>query len=346
MNTGADNLTADKTDNAIATNAQPLHAQDFSTANLTSNSNLTSSTPDQDAPDIKHEQSARSALSARLKTSKDVELYVFEEEHSKGKDTLPLVDIASLDLDIDQQETQSKQQILFKREQGRLLLLLPDAPAQSFTPVEWEELCQQLKFRLNSEDRFFQPNTTVHLIARDRLLDSRQLQEIDDLLQTAQLRMRRIYTQRRQTAVAAATAGYSIEQQVNLEHLNDSQDQGKAPEAPLYLQMTIRSGTEIRHPGSIIVLGDINPGGTVIATGDIFVWGRLRGLAHAGSEGNEACRIMALHMQPTQLRIAEHVARAPEKPPAMYEPEVAYVNKEGIRIAIASEFARMHLNGS
>ena len=304
--------------------------------------------PGADAPTDIHTaqaQDSRSRLAARLKSSNDVELFVFEADDGEGHDASPLADVASLELEVDQQEVVSKQQITFKSEQGRLLLLLPPSPHRSFTPPEWDELCQQLKLRLSSGDRFLQPNTTVHLIARDRLLDSRQLQDIDELLQTAQLRMKRIYTQRRQTAVAAVTAGYSVEQQVKLEHLNDVA-QGKALETPLYLQTTLRSGAEIRHAGSIIVLGDVNPGAAVIAAGDIFVWGRLRGVAHAGSDGNETCRIMALQMQPTQLRIADQVARAPEKPPAMYEPEVAYVSQDGIRIAIASEFAKIHLNGA
>ncbi|MEA5465484.1 septum site-determining protein MinC [Leptothoe sp. PORK10 BA2] len=295
---------------------------------------------------------SRAALAARLKASNTVELFVFEEaDDSSSQAAPPLADVASLDVDVEQQSG-SKQQITFKSEQGRLLLLLPSAPEKSFTPAEWEELCQQLTLRLSSENRFLEPNTTVHLIARDRLLDNRQLQEIDRLLQTAQLQLKRIYTQRRQTAVAAATAGYSVEQQTKLEHLNDSSSRGKALETPLYVQTTVRSGTEIRHPGSIVVIGDVNPGGSLIAAGDIFVWGRLRGVAHAGSDGNAACRIMALHMQPTQLRIADSVARAPEKPPSQYQPEVAYVSHEdpssgiqgGIRIAIASEFAQIHLN--
>ncbi len=289
-------------------------------------------------------QDSRSALAARLRTSKNVELYVYEAETNETIEAL--TDVSSLDLEVGEpQDDISKQQITFKSEQGRLLLLLPTAAEKSFTPVEWEELCQQLKRRLIAEDRFFQTDTIVHLIVRDRLLDNRQLQEVDELLQMAQLRLKRIYTQRRQTAVAAATAGYSVEQQTKLEHLNnDDRAQGQALETPMYLQMTVRSGVEIRHPGTIVVLGDVNPGGALIAAGDIFVWGRLRGVAHAGSEGNTACRIMALHMQPTQLRIADHVARAPEKPPALYQPEVAYVNKDSIRIAIASEFAQIHLN--
>jgi len=64
---------------------------------------------------------------------------------------------------------------------------------------------------LNGSDRFWQPNTTVHLIAADRLLDVRQLQEIADACEV-QLQLQRIYS-RRQTAVAAATAGYCVEQQ-------------------------------------------------------------------------------------------------------------------------------------
>ncbi|MEM9979087.1 MAG: septum site-determining protein MinC [Cyanobacteria bacterium P01_D01_bin.2] len=305
-------------------------------------------TPDSSSPEKRadsgkqsHGNHTQDERSARL-ASTEAAPYVFEAEDTG--DAVPLVDVSSLELEIEKQESDTKQQVQFKSERGRLLLLLPAAPENSLTPMVWEELCQQLALRLNSGNRFIQPNTIVHLIARDRLLDSRQLQEIDELLQTAQLRMKRIYTQRRQTAVAAVTAGYSVEQQTQLEPLNDSQNQGKAMDAPLYVQVTVRSGTEICHPGSIVVLGDVNPGGALIAAGDIFVWGRLRGLAHAGSQGNTACRIMALHMQPTQLRIAGHVARAPEKPPTQYQPEVAYVNKDSIRIAIASEFAQIHLN--
>ena len=92
-----------------------------------------------------------------------------------------------------------------------------------------------------------------------------------------------------------------------------------------------------------MILGDVNPGGSVIADGDIIIWGHLRGLAHAGAGGQSNCRIMALHMQPTQLRIADKVARAPETPPAQYQPEVAYIGSDSIRIAVAADFSRIHL---
>ncbi|MEM6425763.1 MAG: septum site-determining protein MinC [Cyanobacteria bacterium P01_D01_bin.128] len=234
-------------------------------------------------------------------------------------------------------------QVRFKSEAGRLLLLLPPDPEASRNPVSWDELWQQLKQRIASSDRFWQPNTAVHLVGRDRLLDVRQLQSIADVLKDAELSLKRVYTSRRQTAVAAATAGYSVEQQAALAHLNQSPttEPGKALDEPLYLQATVRSGAEIRHPGTVVILGDVNPGSSVIAEGDILVWGHLRGMAHAGSEGNAKCRIMALHMEPTQLRIADKLARPPENPPAHYQPEVAYIGDAGIRIAIATAFAKL-----
>jgi len=238
-------------------------------------------------------------------------------------------------------------QVRLKSEGGKLLLILPaqgevsDPPSP--TALTWADIQQQLQQRLNGGERFWQPNTPVHLMARDRLLDGRQLQAIADALLEAQLPLKRVFTSRRQTAVAAATAGYSVEQQAIVPTLNQkSPEVGKALDDPLYLQATVRSGVEVRHPGTIVILGDINPGSTVIADGDILVWGRLRGVAHAGANGNTQCRIMALQLEPTQLRIANYVARAPETPPNQYYPEVAYVASGSIRITRTTEFVKTH----
>jgi septum site-determining protein MinC len=171
------------------------------------------------------------------------------------------------------------------------------------------------------------------------LLDARQLQSIADSLTDVHLQLQLVATSRRQTSVAAATAGYSVDQNIPLPTLNlDSTE--KQPEAlpdPLYLQMTVRSGIDIRHNGTVVIMGDVNPGGEIFAGGDIIIWGRLKGIAHAGCLGNPHCLIMSLHMEPTQLRIANYVARSPETPPAQFEPEIAYVTPDGIRIARAAD---------
>jgi septum site-determining protein MinC len=232
-------------------------------------------------------------------------------------------------------------QVQLRSKEGRLLLILPPESQVSASELSWSDIWQQIRQRLNAGDRFRIANTPVHLMAQDRLVDARQLQELAEALSEVQLRLISVSTSRRQTAIAAVTSGYSVEQLQPVTSLNTVPEATATPQADaLYLETTVRSGVEIRHPGTVIILGDVNPGGIVIADGDIIIWGRLRGIAHAGAGGNRECLIMALQMEPTQLRIADAVARAPEKLPTQFSPEVAHIMPQGIRIARASDFSR------
>lgn len=95
----------------------------------------------------------------------------------------------------------------------------------------------------------------------------------------------------------------------------------------LTLRRTLRSGAVVRFDGDLIVFGDVNPGAHVVATGNIVVLGALKGMAHAGAAGAEDSFILALHLRPTQLRIARRIAIAPERPDtgAVALPEMASV---------------------
>ncbi len=99
-------------------------------------------------------------------------------------------------------------------------------------------------------------------------------------------------------------------------------------DASLFLNRTIRSGTRIEFPGHVVVLGDVNPGAEIIAEGNVIVWGRLRGMVHAGAKGNTSAVICALDLSPTQLRIASE-ASAILKPQQNPKPEVARINENG-----------------
>jgi septum site-determining protein MinC len=104
------------------------------------------------------------------------------------------------------------------------------------------------------------------------------------------------------------------------------------PEAGLIARRTLRSGQQLRHPGSIAVIGDVNPGAEIVAGGDIVVWGKLRGTVHAGAMGNESAVVCALELMPTQLRIAQYFARSPEGRRRKSPPEVARI-REGKIVA-------------
>ena len=63
----------------------------------------------------------------------------------------------------------------------------------------------------------------------------------------------------------------------------------------------------------MIVFGDVNPGAEIIAVGSVLIWGRLKGLVHAGAEGDEKAIVGALEFLPMQLRIADKIAIPPKK---------------------------------
>jgi len=240
-------------------------------------------------------------------------------------------------------------QIYLKHDDEKMLLILP-SQAEINSDLPWSETWQELKHLLKTKEQSWQVGTNVCLVAKDRLLDARQLQTIAETLDDVKLSLSTVSTNRRQTAVAAATSGYSVEQKAIAQPLitvpTDSEEIALPPAEPLYLQSTVRSGVEIRHPGTIVIFGDLNPGGKAIAAGDILVWGRLRGIAHAGAQGNAQCRIAALQMEFTQLRIANAVARAPKLRPRRLSPELAFMTTEGIRLAKTSEFAKRYIFSS
>jgi septum site-determining protein MinC len=112
----------------------------------------------------------------------------------------------------------------------------------------------------------------------------------------------------------------------------ESLTQGSADGLPadathaLLIRRTVRSGQVIRHAGTVVVIGDVNPGAEVIAEGDVIVWGKLRGVVHAGASGAENAMVGALILAPTQLRIGGYIARAPdEKRASSWPAEIARV---------------------
>ncbi len=234
-------------------------------------------------------------------------------------------------------------QIHFQTEKDQVYLILPKVDEENSTN-DWTEILAGVRYYLNNSGQNIPRKTPIELIARERLLDTRQLQTLAEVLEKeADLILKTIHTTRRQTAVAAATAGYCVEQyQPQWVFAFGGKKQSLLAE-PLYLRTNIRSGHEIRHPGTVVVLGDVNPGGTIIAEGDIFIWGCLRGVAHAGAGGNPAALIMALRMEATQIRIAHLLARiSPAVQPT--EPEVAYIGNNTIQITQAYKFSKTHVS--
>lgn len=96
----------------------------------------------------------------------------------------------------------------------------------------------------------------------------------------------------------------------------------------LFINKTLRSGTRVEYPGHVVVMGDVNPGAEIVADGNVIVWGRVRGMIHAGAKGNRSAFICALDLSANQLRIADEIS-AMLKPQKDSKPEIASINSEG-----------------
>ena len=107
-------------------------------------------------------------------------------------------------------------------------------------------------------------------------------------------------------------------------------------ETAFYFRGTVRSGQTLEYPGNIVILGDVNPGAYVIASGDIIVMGRLHGVVHAGAEGEEQAVVIGASFTPSQLRIAQYIGRPPDEQPGsrskQSQTEKAYIKDGAIVI--------------
>lgn len=83
--------------------------------------------------------------------------------------------------------------------------------------------------------------------------------------------------------------------------------------ATQFYRGTLRSGQQIVSESGIVVVGDVNPGATVSSCGSIVVLGAVKGNVYAGTNGDDSAFVVALDMDPIQIRIGSVIAKSPDK---------------------------------
>ena len=170
----------------------------------------------------------------------------------------------------------------------------------------------------------------VYINVGRRLLDSAGLHSLFDALDEHGVAVAEISASQ-EALQQAITDSFSVP--LSLDGKSRKQGCGGelGPSNTLLIRHACRTGTSVRHKGTVVVLGNVNPGAEVAATGDVVVVGSLRGMVHAGADGSEEATVTAISLQATQLRIAGLIATGPSHGPkagASLGPEVAYI-KEG-----------------
>lgn len=201
-----------------------------------------------------------------------------------------------------------------------LLVSLDDAP--------WETQLAALIARVDAQPSFFQG-------ARLALDVTSQVLKVDDLVHLRdQLSERGIFLwavlsespTTEQTAQLLGLATRISKPRPEETRAYAVEDLGE--ETALFVDRTLRSGTRIEFAGHVVVLGDVNPGAEIVAEGNVIIWGRLRGMVHAGAKGKRDAVICALDFSPMQLRIADE-ASAAMGPQTQSRPQIARINEFG-----------------
>ena len=157
----------------------------------------------------------------------------------------------------------------------------------------------------------------LELDSGEWLLNGRMLSAFQAQLEERRCRLLSIKSCNPHTVVSANALGIPaqlVTPQPAADPRPDSREQEQAP-ALLIHRATLRSGDHLKARHHVLLIGDVNPGAQISAGGNVLIWGRLRGCAHAGVQGDLSARITALQLRPLQLRIADLVARGPEEKP-------------------------------
>jgi septum site-determining protein MinC len=202
---------------------------------------------------------------------------------------------------------------------GLRLTLEPQTP--------FSELLQALADRLAESPTFFK-GASLSVDTTQRALHASERSQLENLLAhyhmsiasdmpEQELKEKRTDTTPLPSPMPEELSSYPTQEIADPRSSNDT----------LYLRRTVRSGQAIQHHSTVVVMGDVNQGGEIIAGGDIIVWGVLRGMVHAGYPDNTQAMVCSLQLAPLQLRIAHLLSRPPEGFEAAPRPEVATIRQ-------------------
>jgi len=214
--------------------------------------------------------------------------------------------------------------ITFKATANGLILIMKEEE-------DFEAVIEQISKKLSAAGKFFK-GASLDVKYRGKVLNEEQERQIIELMEVktgAKVKsLQQDTTEPEQAEVeqAESAPGMHKIKRFFFNGINEG--------ITKFYRGTVRSGQLISFDGNVIIIGDVNPGAEIEATGNIIVMGSLRGIVHAGADGNKEAIVAALNLQPTQLRIADIITRCPDEEETrnVLVPELAFVKDDMVYI--------------
>jgi septum site-determining protein MinC len=194
---------------------------------------------------------------------------------------------------------------------------------------DWPDIQQSLLDKIDKQGDFLRGAKMI-LDVENHILKAAAMGKLRDVLSEKGISLWAILSNSPTTEQTAQTLGLATRiHQTHPAKEASSVNTNFDGEETIMIRRTLRSGNSVQYPGHVVVIGDVNPGAEIIADGDIVVWGRLRGMVHAGADGKNDAVVCALDLAPTQLRIADKIAIPPQER-GDPEPEIAIIRGDQV----------------
>jgi len=212
---------------------------------------------------------------------------------------------------------QKDNSVIFKGGKDGIIIMLSES-------ADYDRIAASMREKIRSASKFFADATTTITFKGKKLSESELLSLIDIVGTETDLNI---------SFVEDLTGEFKIspgDKEVRIPDVF-------IPKDAYVHKAGLRSGQLISQNGTVVILGDVNAGAEVVAAGNVVVFGRLRGMVHAGVSGDTSALVCALSMQPIQLRIADKITYFPKEIIKGYkdkiEPVYAFVKGDEIYVA-------------
>ena len=195
---------------------------------------------------------------------------------------------------------------------GITLLLKEDAT--------FDEILQEVAFKFTEAKNFFGSANMALSIEGKSLADSEELQIVEVIRQSSNLNIICLVEhdeEKDQNYIKAL-------QEVDKDNKPESNSDGQ------FFKGNLKNKEVLESESSIVILGDVHPGSSVISGSSIIVLGSLYGSAYAGENGRPGAYVVALEMTPEKIKIGDFKYKDSITKPKLglrpkIQPKVAYV---------------------
>lgn len=185
--------------------------------------------------------------------------------------------------------------------------------------LPFEELLREVAEKFKESIRFFDFSQSIAVSFEGRdLTQGEQNLLVDTIVENSGLKINYIINGGKAVETEFAEALSDAQEEDQEEEEEPIQGELDFPESIVgkngqFYRGTLRSGQKIEVEGSIVVLGDINPGAQIVAGGNVVVLGCLKGIVYAGYPQDRGAFVASLMMEPMQIQIGDCIARSPDQ---------------------------------